>query len=117
MQIVLLFILYSGGTAFVFPYLRFLWRPKNISYNPWQPLTYIESSYSEYRKRNGMDHRYSPNSTKHMEEMHKIYKIFRADKTLRILMNPTIPDYIKLQLIENNNITPLNISAGGLDDF
>lgn len=118
MQIVLLFILSYGGAAFIFPYFRFLWGQKNISYNRWQPLTYIESGYSEYKKRNGMDHRYSPNSTKHMEEMHRIYKIFRAEKTMQILMNPAIPEHIKLELIDKHHITPFNIFAGGLmNDF
>ena len=78
----------------------------------------LEMSYSNYRKRNGMDYRHISNSTQHMDELHRIYRIFQIDKTLQILRNPAIPDHIKLDLIEKHGITPANISAGGLmDDF
>lgn len=116
MHIILLFILSSGGTAFLLPYLRGIWWHHNASYMRWRSYTHIESGYSEYQKRNGMDHRHSPNSTKHMEEMQRIYKIFRVEKTLQILCNPAIPEHIKLELIDKHRITPSNISAGGLMD-
>ena len=81
-------------------------------------LLLLEMSYSNYRKRNGMDYRHISNSTQHMDELHRIYRIFQIDKTLQILRNPAIPDHIKLDLIEKHGISPANISAGGLmDDF
>ena len=51
-----------------------------------------------------------------MEELQRIYKIFRVEKTMRILCNPAIPEHIKLELIDKHRITPSNISAGGLID-
>ena len=81
-------------------------------------LLLLEMSYSNHRKRNGMDYRHISNSTQHMDELHRIYRIFQIDKTLQILRNPAIPDHIKLDLIEKHGISPANISAGGLmDDF
>jgi hypothetical protein len=110
MYILLLFIVFSSGTAFILHSQWWSCRRRSS--------TYIESGYSEYRRRNGMDHRHSPNSTKHMEELHRIYRLFRVEKTLQILCNPDIPEHIKLGLIDKHNIKPSNISAGGLfDDF
>ena len=75
-------------------------------------------TYSNYQKHNGMDHRNVSNSTEHMAELHRIYRIFRIEKTLQILRNPAIPEHIKLGLIEKHSLSPANISAGGLmDDF
>ena len=74
-------------------------------------------TYSDYQKRNGMDHRNVSGSTEqHMAELHRIYRIFRIEKTLEILRNPAIPEHIKLGLIEKHGLSPANISAGGLMD-
>ena len=104
---ILLFILFS---VFVEGFLR-----RRIVYTQNRIL---EMTYSNYLKRNGMDYRYISNSTEHMDELHRIYRIFQMEKTLQILRNPAIPEHIKLDLIEKHGITPGNILAGGLlDDF
>lgn len=77
-------------------------------------------SNTNYRSVNsGNDERYPTNETNNETEIYNnIYKNHERKKLLDILQNDKISINIKLDLLENNAIKPINLTAGGLmDDF
>jgi ethanolamine utilization protein EutP (predicted NTPase) len=66
----------------------------------------------------GNDERYSINETNNEVEIYNIYKNHENKKLLDILENDKISINTKLDLLEDNTIKPINLTAGGLmDDF
>ena len=83
--------------------------------------SYLLSTFSNtnYRSVNsGNDERYPINETNNEAEIYNIYKNHENKKLLDILQNDKISINIKLNLLEDNTIKPINLTAGGLmDDF
>ena len=66
----------------------------------------------------GNDERYPINETNNEVEIYNIYKNHQNKKLLDILENDKISINRKLDLLQDNNIKPINLTAGGLmDDF
>ena len=81
--------------------------------------SYLLSTFSNtnYRSVNsGNDERYPINDTNNEAEMYNIYKNHENKKLLDILQNDKISINIKLNLLEDNIIKPINLTAGGLMD-
>lgn len=83
--------------------------------------SYLLSTFSNtnYRSVNsGNDERYPINETNNEVEIYNIYKNYENKKLLDILENDKISINTKLNLLEDNIIKPINLTAGGLmDDF
>ena len=81
--------------------------------------SYLLSTFSNtnYRSVNsGNDERYPINETNNEAEIYNIYKNHENKKLLDILQNDKISINIKLNLLEDNIIKPINLTAGGLMD-
>ena len=81
--------------------------------------SYLLSTFSNtnYRSVNsGNDERYPINETNNEAQMNNIYKNHENKKLLDILQNDKISINIKLNLLEDNIIKPINLTAGGLMD-
>lgn len=87
---------------------------------------YINSSYllstfsnTNYRSVNsGNDEKYPINETNNEVEIYNIYKNHENKKLLDILENDKISINTKLNLLQDNTIKSINLTAGGLmDDF
>ena len=83
--------------------------------------SYLLSTFSNtnYRSVNsGNDERYPINETNNEAQMNNIYINHEKKKLLDILQNDKISINTKLDLLEDNTIKPINLTAGGLmDDF
>ena len=83
--------------------------------------SYLLSTFSNtnYRSVNsGNDERYPINETNNEAQMNNIYINHEKKKLLDILQNDKISINIKLNLLHDNSIKPINLTAGGLmDDF
>jgi hypothetical protein len=83
--------------------------------------SYLLSSFSNTNYRSvytGNDERYPINETNNEVEIYNIYKNNENKKLLDILQNDKISINTKLNLLEDNHIKPINLTAGGLmDDF
>jgi hypothetical protein len=83
--------------------------------------SYLLSTFSNTNYRSvytGNDERYSINETNNEVEIYNIYKNHENKKLLDILENDKISINTKLDLLEDNTIKPINLTAGGLmDDF
>jgi hypothetical protein len=83
--------------------------------------SYLLSTFSNtnYRSANsGNDERYPINETNNEAQMNNIYINHEKKKLLDILQNDKISINIKLNLLHDNAIKPINLTAGGLmDDF
>ena len=82
---------------------------------------YLLSSFSNTNHRSiytGNDERYSINETNNEYEIYNIYKNHENKKLLDILENDKISINTKLNLLQDNTIKPINLTAGSLmDDF
>jgi len=66
----------------------------------------------------GNDERYPNNESNNDTKLHNIYKNHENKKLLDILQNDKISINTKINLLHNNTIKPINLTAGGLiDDF
>jgi hypothetical protein len=66
----------------------------------------------------GNDERYPNNETNNEYEIYNIYKNDENKKILYILQNDKISINSKLDLLEDNTIKPINLTAGSLiEDF
>ena len=83
--------------------------------------SYLLSTFSNtnYRSANsGNDERYPINETNNEAQMNNIYINHEKKKLLDILQNDKVSINIKLNLLHDNTIKPINLTAGGLmDDF
>ena len=83
--------------------------------------SYLLSSFSNTNHRSvytGNDERYPINETNNEVEIYNIYKNHEMKKLLDILENDKISINTKLDLLEDNAVKPINLTAGGLiDDF
>jgi len=83
--------------------------------------SYLLSTFSNtnYRSVNsGNDERYPTNETNNETEIYNIYKNHENKKLLDILQNDKISINTKLDLLHDNTIKSINLTAGGLmDDF
>jgi hypothetical protein len=83
--------------------------------------SYLLSTFSNANYRSvytGNDERYPINETINETEIYNIYKNHEKKKLLDILENDKISINTKLNLLEDNTIKPINLTAGGLmDDF
>jgi hypothetical protein len=83
--------------------------------------SYLLSSFSNTNYRSvyrGNDERYPINETNNEAEIYNIYKNHENKKLLDILENDKISINTKLDLLQDNTIKPINLTAGGLmDDF
>ena len=89
---------------------------KYINNNSYLLSTFSNTNYrSVYR---GNDERYPINETNNDVEIYNIYKNHENKNLLDILQNDKISINIKLDLLQDNTIKPINLTAGGLmDDF
>ena len=81
--------------------------------------SYLLSTFSNtnYRSANsGNDERYPINETNNEAQRYNIYINHENKKLLDILQNDKISINIKLNLLEDNIIKPINLTAGGLMD-
>ena len=81
--------------------------------------SYLLSTFSNtnYRSMNsGNDERFSINDTNNEAQINNIYINQEKKKLLDILQNDKISINIKLNLLEDNIIKPINLTAGGLMD-
>ena len=79
--------------------------------------SYLLSTFSNtnYRSVNsGNDERFPINETNNEAQMNNIYINHEKKKLLDILQNDKISINIKLNLLEDNIIKPINLTAGGL---
>jgi hypothetical protein len=66
----------------------------------------------------GNDERFPINETTNEGQMNNIYINHEKKKLLDILQNDKVSINIKLNLLHDNNIKPINLTASGLmDDF
>jgi ethanolamine utilization protein EutP (predicted NTPase) len=66
----------------------------------------------------GNDERYPINETNNDVEIYNIYKNHENKNLLDILQNDKISINTKVDLLKDNTIKPINLTAGGLmDDF
>lgn len=83
--------------------------------------SYLLSTFSNtnYRSVNsGNDERYPTNETNNETEIYNIYKSHENKKLLDVLQNDKISINTKLDLLHDNTIKSINLTAGGLmDDF
>ena len=83
--------------------------------------SYLLSTFSNTNYRSvytGNDERYPINDTNNEVEIYNIYKNHENKNLLDILQNDKISINIKLDLLQDNTIKPINLTAGGLmDDF
>ena len=83
--------------------------------------SYLLSTFSNTNHRSiytGNDERYPINETKNEAQLYNIYKNHENKKLLNILENDKISINTKLDLLENNTVKPINLTAGGLmNDF
>ena len=83
--------------------------------------SYLLSTFSNTNHRSiytGNDERYPINETNNEVEIYNIYKNHEMKKLLDILENDKISINTKLDLLEDNAVKPINLTAGGLmDDF
>ena len=83
--------------------------------------SYLLSTFSNtnYRSVNsGNDERFPINETTNEGQMNNIYINHEKKKLLDILQNDKVSINIKLNLLHDNNIKPINLTASGLmDDF
>ena len=89
---------------------------KNINNN-----SYLLSTFSNNNPRSvytGNDERFPINETTNEAQMNNIYINHEKKKLLDILQNDKVSINIKLNLLHDNTIKPINLTAGGLmDDF
>ena len=81
--------------------------------------SYLLSTFSNtnYRSVNSVnDERYPINETNNEAQINNIYINHENKKLLDILQNDKISINIKLNLLEDNIIKPINLTAGGLMD-
>ena len=81
--------------------------------------SYLLSTFSNtnYRSMNsGNDERFPINDTNNEAQINNIYINQENKKLLDILQNDKISINIKLNLLEDNIIKPINLTAGGLMD-
>ena len=83
--------------------------------------SYLLSTFSNTNYRSvytGNDERYPINETNNEVEIYNIYKNHENKNLLDILQNDKISINTKLDLLQDNTIKPINLTAGGLmDDF
>jgi hypothetical protein len=83
--------------------------------------SYLLSSFSNNNYRSiytGNDERYPNNVTINEVEMYNIYKNHENKRLLDILENDKVSINTKLNLLQDNTIKPINLTASGLmDDF
>lgn len=70
------------------------------------------SKYRIYKKKDGLDHR--PDITEPPSGKYRISKYFEKKRLLTALENPQTPIYVKKRMLEDREIKPPNIFAGGL---
>ena len=70
------------------------------------------SKYRVYQKTNGFDQR--PNIPESPLQLLRIVKHFENKRLISVLENPQIPIHVKTQMIEDRDIKPPNLFAGGL---
>jgi hypothetical protein len=70
------------------------------------------SKYRVYQKTNGFDHR--PNIPESPLQLQRIVKHFENKRLLNALENPQISLHVKTRMVEDRDIKPPNIYAGGL---
>jgi len=70
------------------------------------------SKYRVYQKTNGFDHR--PNIPESPLQLQRIAKYFEKKRLRTALENPQIPIHVKARMVEDRDIKPPNIYAGGL---
>jgi hypothetical protein len=79
--------------------------------------SYLLSTFSNTSHRSiytGNDERYPINETNNEVEVYNIYKNHEKKNLLDILQNDKISINIKLNLLEDNTIKPINLTSGGL---
>ena len=83
--------------------------------------SYLLSTFSNTNYRSvytGNDERYPINETNNDVEIYNIYKNHENKNLLDILQNDKISINTKVDLLKDNTIKPINLTAGGLmDDF
>ena len=83
--------------------------------------SYLLSSFSNTNHISvytGNDERFPINETINEIQLYNIYKLHENKKLLDIIENDKISINTKLNLLEDNTIKPINLTAGGLmDDF
>lgn len=83
--------------------------------------SYLLSTFSNTNYRSvysGNDERFPINVTNNATQINYIYINHEKKKLLDILQNDKISINTKLNLLEDNTIKPINLTAGGLmDDF
>jgi hypothetical protein len=80
-------------------------------------ISYLLGGFSNTNHRSvytGNDERYPINETNNEVEIYNIYKNHENKKLLDILENDKISINTKLDLLEDNTIKPINLTAGGL---
>ena len=89
---------------------------KNINNN-----SYLLSSFSNTNHISvytGNDERFPINETNNEAQINNIYINHEKKKLLDVLQNDKISINTKLNLLQDNDIKPINLTAGGLmDDF
>ena len=92
-----------------------------IYFKKYNNNSYLLSSFSNTNHRSvytGNDERFPINETINEIQLYNIYKIHENKKLLDIIENDKISINTKLNLLEDNTIKPINLTAGGLmDDF
>lgn len=92
-----------------------------LYYKKYSNNYYLLSTFSNTNYRNvhaGNDERYPINETINEVEIYNIYKNHEKKKLLDILQNDKISINTKVDLLQDNNIKTINLTAGGLmDDF
>jgi hypothetical protein len=82
--------------------------------------SYLLSTFSNTSHRSiytGNDERYPINDTNNEVEVYNIYNIYKNHEKknlLDILQNDKVSINIKLNLVEDNTIKPINLTSGGL---
>ena len=70
------------------------------------------TKYQTYKKTNGFDHR--PNIPESPIQLYRITQYFEKKRLLDKLENPQIPLHVKTRMVEDRNIKPPNLYAGGI---
>jgi len=89
---------------------------KYINNNSYLLSTFSNTNYRSVHS--GNDERYPVNDTNNEVEIYNIYKNYENKKLLDVLQNDKISINTKLDLLHDNTIKSVNLTAGGLmDDF
>ena len=70
------------------------------------------TKFQIHKKTNGFDYR--PYITESSLQLQRIRKYFENKRLLDKLENPQIPIHVKTRMVEDRNIKPSNLYAGGL---